>query len=131
MWSQVAKFAKIRIPGIFLQGLVCVLSKTLTAMGKMKAILVTDVFGIGVSLGTTWLFVGRSSPLAGWLGSPVEGSALAMSVTDLMNVLLLSACFVFDVESRECWHGWSWEAWKGWTGYLKIAVSRIMLSKAE
>lgn len=128
--SQVGLFARIRIPGLFAQGVVCCASKTLQAMGKTRWLAVSNVLGIVLSVGLAWLFIAASSPLSHYL-SPIAGSALMSTLTDCVGALALLLVAVCDEDCRRCWPGWSAQCWRGWKPYLRLSVPAMLMGIFE
>ncbi|KAH8061291.1 hypothetical protein JL721_8957 [Aureococcus anophagefferens] len=84
---KVESFARIRVPGLFAQAPVCVITSTLTAMGKTRAPAL-NVLSVVERRPELALHL-RAEPLSGAL-SPVDGSALASTCVDIASAFVLS-----------------------------------------
>lgn len=128
--AKVAVYAKLRIGGLFCQAPFCVLTKTMTAMGKTRALMLVSVGGVALSTALAWLLIGRASPLSSSL-DPVAGSALMSTAVDAASVLALAAVAACDADCRRCWPGWQRTCWTGWGGYLRLAVPALLMCIIE
>ena len=133
--DKVAAYARWRTIGLFMQGPVCVLQKTLQAMGKTRAVAFAGVTGVAFSMSFSWLLMASASPAARWLahqGIDVVGSsAIAASAVDTAGALILVAFAVCDRDCRRCWPGWSVQCWRGWAAYLRLAVPALLMGIFE
>ena len=135
--DKVAAYARLRIPGLFAQGPMCVLSKTLSSMGKTRVLAALNILGVGCSVGLSWLFISNNSPVVHWLDAkglsigPVAGSAIAASIVDALSAFILLIAFVCDSECRQCWPGWSMRCLYGWKSYLKLAIPAMLMGIFE
>ena len=124
---KVESFARIRVPGLFAQAPVCVITSTLTAMGKTRALLALNVLSVVASGGLNWLFISARSPLSGAL-SPVDGSALASTCVDIAGAFVLSLVVFCDGDCRDCWPGFdARRCFRGWGPYLALAVPSLVM----
>ena len=128
--THVAAFARVRVPGLFCQAPVCVLTKSLTAMGKTKPLLAINLGGVALSLGLAWLLIARASPASGRF-DPIVGSAVMSTSVDAASALALLGVAACDADCRRCWPGWSRRAWDGWRPYLKLAVPALLMGIFE
>ena len=129
--ENVSSYARIRIPGIFCQPISIATQKVLTAMGKTDMLLYVDLIGVPLSMLFTWLFVAPASPIANIFETPINGSAYASTLMDVIFALILTVFCSCDVDCNLCWGGFTRSAWSGWGAYLKLAIPAMLMGIFE
>lgn len=122
-----SRFACIRLPGLYIQALICVLVKGLTAMGKTRAILAVNLVALVQSAALTWLLIAQ-------LRLGLDGAAYVATGVDLLTAVLYIAVILTDDECRKCLPArrqGCGAALRGWGGYLRLALPSTLMCMAE
>lgn len=126
--NQASIFARIYLPGFYMQAIACALSKAFLAMGKARPVLVSSVLNDTTTLGLIVLFVVAPLQLE------LTGAAMARTVGSALSLLVLVMWAACDADCRQCWPGLatlSGEAWRGWRDYFRLGLPACLMLLAE
>ena len=136
VWTQIRTLSlqnhlPLTRPGPVYEQLVSItLAKTMGTMGRTE-------FGAGASLAAALANVllctllVRGVPGA-WAGLGFEGAPLAMSLCDVLQMLVLLALARWEDDFVRAWGGgWSRDALAGWGAYLRLGFPSLVLFLVE
>ncbi|ANB12375.1 Erc1p [Sugiyamaella lignohabitans] len=64
------------------------------------------------------------------IGMGFKGAAVAVATTDWLMATLLF-CYVYFIDGKKCWNGFSMEAFANWGPMLKLAIPGVIMVEAE
>ena len=119
--AEAGTFSRWMIPGVFAYSLLQCLNRFLQTQNNVFPILVSSGVTTVVHVGFCWVFV-----FGFGLGS--KGTALAISVSYWINVILLVGYINVSPSCAKTWHGLSKQAFYDVLSFIKLAVpSAIMI----
>eukprot|EP00927_Polykrikos_kofoidii_P049604 TRINITY_DN43642_c0_g1_i1.p1 TRINITY_DN43642_c0_g1~~TRINITY_DN43642_c0_g1_i1.p1 ORF type:complete len:524 (-),score=37.49 TRINITY_DN43642_c0_g1_i1:348-1817(-) len=118
----VALYAQIRIPGIFLQTVYVVVTRTLLSIGNSRIILLVSTVTMISNVAVSFLLI----PRYGFIGAPV-----ALLLCDVIQACAVCIFAGRDAAFRTCWSGLSREAWKNWSAFLRISFPSLIMIAVE
>ena len=113
--KEAGTFNRWMIPSLFAFGLLQCLNRFLQTQNNVFPMLISSGVTTLVHVLFCWVFVFQFS-----LGS--KGAALAISLSNWANVLLLAIYINFSPACAKTWNGFSNEAWSDVLSFIKLAV---------
>ena len=123
--EQASIYARLSLPSLFTNTVLCVLSKALLAMGKSTPVSVVSIVRT-VLLGVLLVLL-VYYPLS--LG--LTGAALANTISSCAAPLMLGTYALCDADCRSCWPGCTGEVWRRWCNYLTLGLPACLMMLCE
>ncbi|KAF5745225.1 hypothetical protein HS088_TW07G00808 [Tripterygium wilfordii] len=118
--TKAGTFNRWMIPGLFSYGLLQCLNRFLQTQNIVFPMLITSGFTAALHILVCWLLVFKS-------GLESRGAALAISISNWVNVLMLALYITLSPTCVETWKGFSKEALHDILSFIRLAVSSAIM----
>jgi MATE family multidrug resistance protein len=114
--ARVERFSRIRIPGLFLQCVTCVLLKTMLAMKRSRRVAALSVCTTPLKFLAPWWAIRKFRNL--------EGAAIGLTCVDIGTFSMYAVGFATSTALRSTLKGVRVfpDAFRDWWGYLRLAI---------
>lgn len=118
--TEAGVFNRWMIPGLFAYGLLQCLNRFLQTQNNVIPMLISSGITAFLHVPVCWVLVFK-------IGFGIKGAALAISISNWVNVILLAIYIKFSPACVKTWTGFSEEALHDLLSFIKLAVSSAIM----
>ncbi|CAL5186627.1 unnamed protein product [Lathyrus oleraceus] len=118
--TEAGNYVKLMVPGLFGYGLLQCLNRFLQTQNIVFPMMFSAVVTTLLHIPLCWIMVYKSG-----LGG--RGAAIANSISEWLNVIILSLYIKFSPSCNKTWHGFSKEALNNIPIFLKLAIPSTLM----